>query len=333
MLGMGGTIASEISEDGLVPEFSPEQLLDFVPEISEFCDVETKVLFSIDSSNSTPYHSLACARAIEENYDDYDGFVITHGTDTLAYTAATLSYLIQGSRKPIILTGAQKPIHFDNTDSKINLFDAFIAASSDSITGVNIVFNGSVIIGTRARKTRSKHFNAFSSVNYPIIASIQDKFLTTYITSPSLERPIFYHDLNTDITLVKLLPLADSGMLKFALAKYKTVIVESFGVGGLPSYPNDDLSEKLDEYLEQDNFLILTTQVPLDGSDIGIYSVGHNLKKKNNILEAYDMTTESAFAKAMWILAQTKDPKKIRELFYTPVAMDLFPHASLDEYI
>lgn len=326
LLAMGGTIASEISEEGLKPEFSPEQLLAFVPEISEFSEVDTMTLFSIDSTNATPDHSIACAKAIQDNYDDYDGFVISHGTDTLAYTAANLSYLIQGARKPIILTGAQKPIHFDNTDSKINLYDALLVASSDTITGVNIVFNGSVILGTRARKTRSKHFNAFASINYPIVASVQDKFLTTYITSEYYDTPKFYTELNQNVALIKLAPVADTRLLRMALANYDAVVVESFGVGGLPNYPNDPLNKALDQFLSDGKYLIMTTQVTFDGSDIGIYNVGHQLKQKTNTLEAYDMTTESALAKIMWVLAQTNDSAEVTRLFYTPVSNDFFPH-------
>ena len=107
-----------------------------------------------------PEHWLDMVRCIRENYDRYDGFVITHGTDTMAYTAAGLSYLIQGSPKPVILTGAQKPIGFDSTDSKINMTDAFRCAASD-LPGVSIVFNNHVILGTRARKPAQRVFRHF----------------------------------------------------------------------------------------------------------------------------------------------------------------------------
>lgn len=171
MIGTGGTIASEVTGEGLTPELTPEQLMEYVPSVSDMCRVDCLPLFSIDSTNMTPEHWIRVARAVEENYDRYDGFVISHGTDTMAYTAAALSYMIQGSPKPIILTGAQKPINFDNTDSKVNLADAFICACADGMTGVNIVFNGKVILGTRARKTRSKSFQAFSSINYPDVGT------------------------------------------------------------------------------------------------------------------------------------------------------------------
>lgn len=155
MLGTGGTIASEVTPSGLAPALTSAELLRCVPEISSLCSVTCEELFSIDSTNVTPAHWLTIARAIRAHYEEYDGFVIAHGTDTMAYTAAALSYLIQYSPKPIILTGAQKPIVFENTDSKTNLADAFRCAVSD-LCGVMIVFNGRVILGTRARKDQNR---------------------------------------------------------------------------------------------------------------------------------------------------------------------------------
>ncbi|MBQ6249347.1 MAG: asparaginase, partial [Oscillospiraceae bacterium] len=169
LIGTGGTIASEMSGDGLAPELTATELLRFVPRIASFCAVDCVQPFSLDSTNMRPENWLAIAAAIRQHYDDYDGFVVTHGTDTMAYTAAALSYLIQRGPKPIVLTGAQKPIWFDSTDSKRNLTDAFLYACR-GCGGVQIVFNGKVILGTRARKTFSKSFKAFSSVNYPDLA-------------------------------------------------------------------------------------------------------------------------------------------------------------------
>ena len=160
LIGTGGTIASEMTSEGLSPELTPAQLLRYVPAVEKLCRVDFLSLFSIDSTNITPAHWLSVAAALRENYDRYDGFVISHGTDTMAYTAAALSYLVQGAEKPIILTGAQKPINYDSTDSKLNLYDAFVCACSEKIHGVNIVFSGRVITGTRARKTCSKSYAA-----------------------------------------------------------------------------------------------------------------------------------------------------------------------------
>ena len=212
MLGTGGTIASGMTQSGLIPVLSTQELVEKVPEISDLCEVTCRQLFSIDSTNIMPAHWLTSAEAIRESYDAFDGFVIAHGTDTMAYTAAALSYLIQGSPKPIILTGAQKPILFENTDSKTNLTDAFRCAVSD-LCGVMIVFNGRVILGTRARKTRTTSLQAFSSINYPLLAVLQNGFLMEYIRPACYGRPVFYDRLNERVGLLKMTPGADCGLL------------------------------------------------------------------------------------------------------------------------
>ena len=225
MLGTGGTIASEVTPSGLAPALTSAELLRCVPEISSLCSVTCEELFSIDSTNVTPAHWLTIARAIRARYEEYDGFVIAHGTDTMAYTAAALSYLIQYSPKPIILTGAQKPIVFENTDSKTNLADAFRCAVSD-LRGVMIVFNGRVILGTRARKTRTVSLQAFSSINYPELAVLQNGFLMEYIRPSALPAPVFYDKLGERVALMKMIPGADCGMLSYLLEHNDAVIIE-----------------------------------------------------------------------------------------------------------
>ena len=322
MIGTGGTIASEMSPDGLTPEISSEQLLAAVPRIGELCEVDCLQLYSLDSTSLHPAHWQGLARAIRERYDDYDGFVVSHGTDTMAYTAAALSYLIQGSPKPIVLTGAQKPIWFDGTDSKRNLTDAFVYACR-GCGGVQIVFNGKVILGTRARKTFSKSFQAFSSVNFPDLAVLQDERLLQYIRCESLERPVFYDRLDPHVGLLKLIPGVEDELAAFMLERYDGLIIESFGVGGLPDYEGGRLDAILRGAVARGKIVVMTTQVPNEGSDLTVYHVGGRLKSSMNLLEAYDMTTEAAVAKLMWILGQTRGFAEAERLFYTPVARDI----------
>ena len=322
MLGTGGTIASEMTPEGLTPELRPAQLLSYVPAIKDLCHVDCLSLFNIDSTNITPRHWCAISRALELNYNLYDGFVISRGTDTMAYTAAALSYLIQGSPKPIVLTGAQKPIGFETTDSKQNLRDAFAVAASD-MTGVMLVFNGKVILGTRARKTRSKSFEAFSSINYPVLALVQDGRLIQYIRPECRETPVFYDRVNPRVALMKLIPGADCETVRWLLGRSDALIIESFGVGGLPTYEEGSYYEPVKEGLEQGKIVVMTTQVENEGSDLSVYQVGTHVKQSLPIFEAYDMTTEAVTAKLMWILGQTADREKAAQLFYTPVACDI----------
>lgn len=323
MIGTGGTIASEMTPEGLTPELSPAQLLRYVPAIAELCTVDCISLFSIDSTNITPAHWVAVARTIRENYSRYDGFVISHGTDTMAYTAAALSYLVQGADKPIILTGAQKPINYDSTDSKLNLMDAFVCACSEKLCGVCIVFSGRVILGTRARKTCSKSYAAFSSINYPDLAILHDHRLMSYIQPEKRAFPAFYDSIDDRVGLIKMIPGIDFELLEFMLSKKDALIIECFGVGGLPSYSDDKLFEVIHRHTGRGKFIVVTTQVQNEGSDLSVYSVGHRLKDDPNVLEAYDMTSEAALAKMMWILGVSRDTATVSRLFYEPVAHDI----------
>lgn len=207
MIGTGGTIASKQTEYGLAPGLSTEDILNYIPAVSKICEVDSIQVCNLDSTNVTPEHWKLLVKTVEENYDKYDGFVICHGTDTLAYTAAALSYMIQNSRKPIVVTGAQKPIEMDVTDAKTNLLDSFIYASDNDSQDVNIVFDGKVIVGTRARKERAKSYNAFCSINFPYQAVIQDGMLVRYITEMPYSGPVrFYYEMKNSVYVLKLIP-------------------------------------------------------------------------------------------------------------------------------
>ena len=308
MIGTGGTIASEMTPSGLTPELNSTQLLSFVPRIGEMCHVDCVQLYSLDSTNIRPAHWLGVAKAVRENYARYDGFVISHGTDTMAYTAAALSYLIQGSPKPIVLTGAQKPIWF----------------ACRGCGGVQIVFNGKVILGTRARKTCSKSFQAFSSVNYPDLAVVQDEHLLQYMRCACYPSPVFYDALDDKVGLLKLIPGTPAAVLEFMLDRFDGLVIESFGVGGLPEYEGDaSYFDIIHRGIARGKLVVMTTQVPNEGSNLAVYHVGGRLKSALCLLEAYDMTTEAAVAKLMWIMGQTRDFDETERLFYRPVARDI----------
>lgn len=248
MIATGGTIASKRSAEGLKPLMTSEELLGFVPHVKEFCEVTAMQVINIDSTNIQPKHWLLISSTIERFYDQYDGFVVCHGTDTLAYTASALSYLIQNSPKPIVITGAQKPIDLEITDAKTNLSDSFLFASCDKAHGVNIVFDGKVIAGTRGKKERTKSYNAFSSINFPYIATIQDSNIIFYLDDKDQvsEDVTFYHKLDSKVTLLKLIPSMNGGILDYLFKHYDAVIIESFGVGGIPSYEDDSFHRAIE---------------------------------------------------------------------------------------
>ena len=323
LLTTGGTIASEMTEAGLTPGLTGEDFLNYIPAVRKLCQVDCRQICNIDSTNMTPAHWLRITAAIREDYGRYDGFVICHGTDTMAYTAAALSYLIQESPKPIVLTGSQKPIHADITDSKTNLLDAFTVACDGRLSGVMVVFGGAVILGTRARKTYSKSYGAFSSINYPVLAVIQDGQLIPYLTSTAPGGPRFYGALDERVALMKLIPGSSPTQLAFLLQENDAVIIESFGVGGIPAGDQGEFYVHIRTALAQGKLVALTTQVQNEGSDLSVYNVGHRLKSDLGVLEAYDMTTEAVVAKLMWCLSLTREPDRCAKLFYTPVANDI----------
>ena len=186
-----------------------------------------------------------------------------------------------------------------------------------------IVFNGKVIQGTRACKTRSKSYEAFSSINYPYLAVLQDGSLLQYIENAYLDAPVFSDRLDGKVALLKLIPGVPSSLAAYMLQENDALILESFGVGGIPSYPGSGFLDTIQKGIEAGKTIVLTTQVQNEGSDVGVYQVGYEIRHTPQILEAFDMTTEAICGKLMWILGQTRDPEQINRLFYTPVANDI----------
>ena len=172
LLATGGTIACAAGADGLTPGLTGEQLAEFVPELADLADIDVRQVMNIDSSNMQPTDWLTLVAAIRDVYATYDGFVVLHGTDTMAYTAAALSCLIEGLAKPVVLTGSQLPMTDSQTDARHNLFDAACVACDNSARGVMVVFAGRVIDGLRARKARTRSFDAFESVNAPDLGKV-----------------------------------------------------------------------------------------------------------------------------------------------------------------
>ena len=325
MIATGGTIASRHTEMGLSPQISGKELLSYIPEGKDFCRIDVVQPFSLDSTNVCWEQWLTLAGLIRDHYEDYDGFVICHGTDTMAYTAAALSYLIQHSTKPIVITGAQKPIDLPDTDARTNLLDSVRFASDDRAHDVCIVFGGLVIAGTRAKKERTKSYNAFSSINYPPVAVIQDRRIIFCIDDKGNDKNTvcFSDRLGHRVFLFRMIPGSDGTILDVLMDRYDALIIESFGVGGIPDYGDGSFREAIRKWTAAGKIVVMATQVPNEGSDMSVYEVGHAVKNEYNIPESYDMTLESVITKTMWILGKTQDRKEFRELFYTSINHDL----------
>lgn len=345
LIATGGTIASAEDGNGLSPALTGEELARSVPEIEGLCELDIVQPMNIDSTNMRPADWLRIAEVIRENYDTHDGFVVLHGTDTMSYTAAALSYLIQDSPKPIVLTGSQQPMGNPFTDAKINLYQSLVYAVSDRSRDVSIVFGGYAIAGTRARKQRTMSFNAFNSINYPVLAYLrQDKIICSGSAAVSagpaecdcagdgaaraadgaLDEPRFYTELNSRVCALKLTPGLTPDIFRLLKPDYDAVILETFGMGGVPERGADGASyqEAIFDWVDSGRTVVMTTQVPEEGLDLGVYEVGRAYAEHPGILKGGDMTTEALVAKTMWALGQTRDADELQRLFYHPINHD-----------
>ncbi len=326
LIATGGTIASLEGKEGLTPVIKIDELINLFPEIRNFCEIETKQMFNIDSTNMQPEYWQDIVSLIKNEYYQYDGFVITHGTDTMAYTSAALSYMIQDSNKPIVITGAQNSIQNEKSDVKKNLIDS-LKFACEGINGVNLIFDGKVINGCRAVKTRTKSHNAFESINYPYTAVFKKNkiLLNSNILRKEQkdQKTKFYNSLCSDVFLLKLIPGSKPEIFDFIKKNYKGVIIESFGSGGIPFNKRRNLLKKLDELIKYGIIVVIKTQCFFEGSDLTLYEVGRKVLKKP-IIPTGDMTSETAVTKLMWALGQSNDFKEIKKMFLRPINNDIF---------
>jgi len=328
ILGTGGTIASVQTSDGLKPGLSTEELISLFPEIKQIADVESKMLFNLDSTNMQPHHWSEIAEEIGKQYDKYDGFVITHGTDTMQYTAAALSFMLQNLSKPVVLTGSVKSIGHGN-DAKQNLIDAVIVACSN-IHDVSIVFHGKIIKGCKARKvtneatkTTNENIGVYSSINHHLVGE-----LIGILKSNHRRKIVFYDESqkikksgnlkvlkgidNIDILTVKLYPGIPAEMFD-KLADFKAILIEAFGPGNIPFMENS-LIEKIEMLTKKNIPVFITSQNPFGEVDMSLYEVGQKAMKAGAI-PCNDMTSETAIVKLMWIMGNFgKDTKTVKEL-------------------
>ncbi|MBM6775160.1 asparaginase [Olsenella profusa] len=329
MIATGGTIASTEDGSGLAPTMTGRELARQVPLLDTLCELDFVQPMNIDSTNMRPDDWLRVAHVVRTSYDDHDGFVVLHGTDTMAYTAAALSYLVQDSEKPIVLTGSQQPMANPFTDAKLNLYQSVLYACDDASRDVSVVFGGKVICGTRARKQRTMSFNAFTSMNYPSLAYLRgDRVVRPAGTVGAGEKdgrpPRFFDSLDERVIVLKLTPELGPEIFGLLRDAYDAVILETFGIGGIPDY-DGAFQRAIFDWVGSGRTLVVTTQVPEEGLDLGIYEVGRAYANKEGILRGDDMTTEALVAKTMWVLGQTRDPAEVARLFYEPVNHDRVP--------
>jgi L-asparaginase len=314
-LATGGTITSAHGPEGLRPAFTEKEMIELVPGLSDIADIEGGLIMNIDSSNMQPEDWQVIARRTLEALKTCDGVVISHGTDTMAYTSAALTYMLAHLKKPVVVTGAQRPIGEKISDAAGNLLDSFKVAASE-VPGTFLVFNGDIILGDRATKLKTKSFDAFCSVNAPLAGNVDERGVEWNDAALERERlriervwglkgdtgaePAVLRDrLDPRVLLVKLYPGIEPEVLLLAKEKgYHSVLIESFGSGGVPFREPRNLLPAIEELIASGITVAVTTQVPFEGVDLSLYEVGRRALEAGAVPTG-DLTREAALVRLM----------------------------------
>ena len=323
ILATGGTIACLTGEAGMAPQSAPPALLGTLDAFSKYYDLTYQVVLNLDSSNIQPEEWQTIARAVYAALPDYDGVVITHGTDTMAYTASMLAFMLQNLDKPVVFTGSQIPIEAPLSDAQSNLATALAAIDHD-VVGVTIAFNHKLMRGCRAVKVRTMGFDAFESVN----SSNRGEFFADGVrlladrVEPGPGGCVLKDALSTDVFLLKLIPGTNPAILdRLGEMGYRGIVLETFGAGGL-HYLRRDLSAPIRRLVDSGVAVVLCSQCLYEQSDFSLYEVGRRVLATGAI-PSLDMTTEAAVTKLMWALGQTDRLDEIRHIFATNLAGEI----------
>lgn len=319
LLSTGGTIASVVSDDGLVPKESGQSLIKRLGELPY--DIEVKDILQLDSSNIQPEEWQKIAEEIFKQRNNYDGIVLSHGTDTMAYTASMLSFMLQDIDIPVVLTGSQVPINVVLSDAPNNLHLAFAAAASCN-PGIYLAFNEKVMLGCRSVKVRTINFDAFESVNVPPVARVTSDglvFSPEFRVPENHDNPKCNTKINPNVALIKLFPGFDPKLM-YAMVDQgcQGIVIEGYGLGGM-NYIRRNMVAAIGDLIKKGIPIIATSQCLYERSDLTRYEVGR-LALLEGAISACDMTSESAITKLMWALGQGMDVNQVSHFFETNVA-------------
>ncbi|GHU86386.1 L-asparaginase 1 [Bacteroidia bacterium] len=356
----GGTIGmTHDAKTGSLIPFNLDVLLETIPSIKKLNVGIGTYSFQhiIDSSDMNPQYWIDIATVIENNYDDYDGFVVLHGTDTMAYTASALSFMLEGLTKPVILTGSQLPIGVLRSDGKDNLINSIEIAGNKNRNGkalvpeVCICFENSLYRGNRCTKLNAENFNAFYSGNYPLLAEIgiHVKYNTNYIlqnnnasksvssqnietnaTTEAIKKPLVHKKLDENVTILKIHPGMSQRIIENVLnfKDLKGLVLETYGSGNAPSFVW--LKNALKSAIERGLIVQNITQCKAGGVEMGKYATSIELLEAG-VISGYDLTTESAVCKMMTLLATDKSKDEIKRLLQTSLCGEMTINDSIVE--
>ena len=319
----GGTIGMNCNPRTKALEpFDFEHLLSNVPELNQFdTEISTyQFLPPIDSSDMSPMRWTDLSHVIADNYDNYDGFVVLHGTDTMAYTASALSYMLENLTKPVIFTGSQLPIGQLRTDGKENLITSIEIAAAKNQDGtaivpeVGIYFNGHLLRGNRTTKQSADGFNAFESFNYPhlVEAGVNITYHKEMRRKPDFSKPMTPHfKLDNNVIIFSLFPGVREDLIRHIIAtpNLKSIVMRTFGSGNAPQNPW--LISALKEGTRKGKVIINISQCLEGRVEMGRYDTGYQLKEAG-VVSGFDSTVESAVTKLMFLQSQYDDPEQIR---------------------
>ncbi len=325
LLYSGGTIGmrQNAKTSALEPYFDVDDLVRYTKSLTKVISIDTRTITNIDSTNMQPHHWMNIAQVVQQEYDNYDGFVVAHGTDTMAYTASALSFSLGNLGKPIVLTGAQVPPDILGSDSGSNLIHACQVATMD-FAEVAIVFGTKILRGNRSLKVSESERNAFLSPIFPDLGSIR---LRPELNPMNAKRrhnsPLEMHNnFVGNVAVVKCVPGMSPKIIESIVASgIDGLILESFGPGNVPSKENS-LLPPIKATLEKNIPVLIATQCIYGATRMYLYDVGQKAIKLG-VIPTGDMTPEAAYVKLKWALAQSKKITDISVIFSTDIAGEI----------